>query len=52
MKSDNFKLLVRNLRTKKNEDLKIHTSARSVRYDKIGKSIRIPGESRLDQSEG
>jgi hypothetical protein len=41
MEKGNFKILIRNLRTKKNEKLKIQTTACSVKLNKVGKSVRI-----------
>ena len=41
MGKENFKILIRNLRIGKNAKLKIHSSASSVKFDKVGKSIRI-----------
>lgn len=41
MGKENFKILIRNLRTKKNEKLKIQTTASSIKFDKVSKSVRI-----------
>ena len=41
MGKENFKLLIRNLRTKKNEKLKIQTTASAVKFNKVGESVRI-----------
>ncbi|GGD64407.1 hypothetical protein GCM10011514_30460 [Emticicia aquatilis] len=42
MTSDNFKLLIRNLRTRKHVKLKIQSTANNIEYIKIGKSVLIP----------
>jgi hypothetical protein len=51
MGKENFRILIRNLRTKKNEKLKIQTTASSVKFNKIGKSVRIQQDSESDNSE-
>mgnify|MGYP006924599455 CR=1 FL=1 len=41
MGKENFKILIRNLRTAKNAKLKIQTSADSIKFNKNSKSIRV-----------
>jgi len=52
MGKENFKILIRNLRTKKNEKLKIHTTASSVKFNKVGKSVRIQQKPESYNSNG
>lgn len=42
MAKENFKILIRNLRTGKNAKLKIQSTANIVKFIKISKSIQIP----------
>jgi len=51
MGKENFKILIRNLRTKKNEKLKIQTTASSVKFNKISKSVRVQPKTESDNSE-
>jgi|TARA_R110000868_G_scaffold1211_1_gene9242 hypothetical protein len=50
MDKNNFKILIRNLRTKQNEKLKIHTTASSVKFNKVGKSVQI--QQKPESSDG
>lgn len=50
MSKENFKILVRNLRIGKNEKLKIQSSASSVKFNKIRKSIQVQSETKPDNS--
>jgi hypothetical protein len=51
MGKENFKILIRNLRTKKNEKLKIQTTASSVKFVKVSKSVRIQQNPESNFSE-
>jgi hypothetical protein len=50
MSKDNYKILIRNLRTGKNAKLKIQSTASSVKFNKIRKSIQIQPETKSDNS--
>ena len=52
MAKENFKLLIRNLRTSKNAKLKIHTTASAVKFSKISKSIRIQQNPESNNGSG
>jgi hypothetical protein len=52
MGKENFKILIRNLRTNKNEKLKIQTTASAVKFNKVSKSVRIQQKSEPDKSNG
>lgn len=51
MSVENFKLLIRNLRTEKNAKLKIQTTATIVRYKQTGKSIQLRRRKESDNSK-
>ena len=48
MSLENYKLLVRNLRKKGHEELKIQASSSSVRYNKVRESVHIPRQVQPD----
>jgi len=48
---DNYKLLIRNLRKKYNEKLIFQTTADSVKYPKVGKSIHVQKEIQFNNGK-
>ena len=52
MSKENFKILIRNLRTVKNAKLKIQTTASTVKFVKFCKSIHIQRNAESDNSNG
>lgn len=51
MSEENFKLLIRNLRTGKNAKLKIQTTATAIRYKQTGKSVQLRSRKESDNSK-
>ena len=51
MDKSNFKILIRNLRTKQNEKLKIDTTASSVKHNKVSKSVQIRQKPESDNGK-
>jgi len=47
---DNYKLLIRNLRKKQNEKLILQTTASTVKYPTVRKSIQIQREIQSNNS--
>ena len=52
MGTENFKLLIRNLRKGKHAKLKIQSTANSVKFRKIGKCISVSKEPESGNSSG
>jgi len=52
MSKENFKLLIRNLRTAKNAKLKIQTTANTVKLFKFSESVQIQREPESNNSDG
>ena len=48
---ENYKLLIRNLRKKYNEKLTIQTTATTVRFPKVRKSVQIRQEIQPNNGE-
>jgi hypothetical protein len=49
--TENYKLLIRNLRTKKNAKLEIRSTARDVRFPKSSQAIQILKNPESDNSK-